>query len=1522
MAHPVRKTLKVLGLTVAYTLLSVIGLVVLVLTFPPLRNFAVQQGVKYANGTLDGYTVAVKSVDRLDPWGLKVRGIQMFDDKKREIVNVPWVHVRIKPFALLKNTLHLTQVEVDGVRAHLYPSEPKPPEPEEPPGEPSTFTIRADRARIRGASLTTDWSGKTLHAVVGTLAAGGQWGPKPALALEQANVRVTADRDELLKLRTTQGNWKAESGGKVGIEAMVAGAPLTLDATIPALDDVEPWPIRDARLRISGVKRRTLALLGVTDGAELNTSLDLALDAKSQGDRLDATLGVRANRSRIAVDASADRKRYEVAVRVSPTKLDQVAGILPAMKLESALRVHATPGYDPDADSLIPKRVELSWSKLAIDDGDVPPGKLIAELPMPVVRLVSLTLQGLESAFAASGEFDTERTRGKANLDFRELELNKLGVLQARGVAGLVDGGIAASFAADRIQADGELEILEFAHPSVAIDRLDLKFDALGPPTSPHGNLNLRIAALKAQDVMLDQVTAEAQVTTKTLLAKLQVRGPDSLLNAEIGGQRTANDQMRVQGIGRGTIAKKDFRFDLRELLYGERGITVQELSLYSGAQIARITGAYDRESVVNAQLNVNNVDLAEWTALAGVQGISGEVDGVIKVQGKSAEPQIDTTLEFTNAQYRSELPVDAKLTAKGDLASRKGQVALSLKSGEKIGAERKAKKEMQSSRPLGMEAKIDLALPTRPRDLAKAAQNAKVTADVNMHMPVEQLSAVAGDALVGLEGVLDLNLHADGTLDDPTVNTELRAWLKLPEQEGDPFEAIKLTANISKEEGKVDLWTRDEEGELLTFNGFVNWPGGSPRAAIDHPVGWQDTRFKLNAELHPRRLDVIQGVFAYFSKLYALSLPLRAGARISFEGDQGKLDGSAQVQAVVFGDKLDGRCALGTQSALELDARLKQDRVEADLLVRTDGGGEVKGKVETRLALNALEGGEPVVGPATVTLDGKNIAIHKLPGLCNLADGDASFRLVASALGKQKPALDLQASIKNLRAQNSMPLDVNAAVKAGDKLASLRADLTSRGQTVGTIGASVPLSYPDGTTPTVLPNAPLDGRVRFTKLPLANVLAFTEAVGNVKGTASADLTVKGKVSDPYPEGYLTFEDVNMSIAALAQPIKQLNGRIEVRGRSVKIPKLTARDRDGRLKIEGFASLDQDLSGTAGLYLEADEFPLRQQGTVIGELTTRARLDMKIPDNLAAEAQLKILDGRIWLTGERGKNVQSLEAHPDVRFADEKVEQEATPAEEQAAGKETFTFASFKIRTEDDLWLMHNDFGIQVGVKMNLITGENGPELTGEANIHRGELKLMGKVFILQKDSAIRFTGPIPPDPELDITAKFNPPAGRALIVKVTGVGSAPILEFSGAATNAGEAVAVLTGLGQKQQSRSGGDPATDMAKVASSMTAGLLIMTARREFGDWVPMISVETNDQGRMSARAGFDASKLIPEWLDGFAKGAYVEGIIGSGQGSGASRSGMGVRLEVALPRDFITSLGLGTNSAWSADVAWSP
>jgi len=227
---------------------------------------------------------------------------------------------------------------------------------------------------------------------------------------------------------------------------------------------------------------------------------------------------------------------------------------------------------------------------------------------------------------------------------------------------------------------------------------------------------------------------------------------------------------------------------------------------------------------------------------------------------------------------------------------------------------------------------------------------------------------------------------------------------------------------------------------------------------------------------------------------------------------------------------------------------------------------------------------------------------------------------------------------------------------------------------------------------------------------------------------------------------------------------------------------------------------------------------------------------------------------------------------------------------------------------------------VQVALDLTLSEGEEGAVMRGDAQITRGELQILGKTFKIQK-GVIHFTGDVPPDPDLNLKATYQPPSSQPLHVTVTGLASAPVLSFSGAATNMGEAVSLLSGVGK---AKSGNQSAQqDVSNFATTLTAGLLSVAARRKFGDWVPTLGVETNAAGQVNgARAGFDASDIIPKFMRGFARGAYVEGIVGGASQSQGGSVGVGVRLDLSLPRDFVTSMGYGPGTRWSADLLWAP
>jgi hypothetical protein len=297
------------------------------------------------------------------------------------------------------------------------------------------------------------------------------------------------------------------------------------------------------------------------------------------------------------------------------------------------------------------------------------------------------------------------------------------------------------------------------------------------------------------------------------------------------------------------------------------------------------------------------------------------------------------------------------------------------------------------------------------------------------------------------------------------------------------------------------------------------------------------------------------------------------------------------------------------------------------------------------------------------------------------------------------------------------------------------------------------------------------------------------------------------------------------------------------------------------------------------------------------------------------------------LTTQDIAQVQSLDQHPEVFFSDNAPK--PGRAAEQDNTPKTVMHATIKILTTEPIWIRRDDFAVQMTTDLKIVLGDEPPEMTGVIALQRGYISLMGQTFEIKRGRVI-MTGGTDIDPQLEITATHSDPSGTEVDLEVTGFVTHPELAFTvnGRAVTPGEAVMAITGLDKQG---GGGDVQSQMASMAIGMTTGLLSLGARREFGDWIPRLQFEQGDQTRL--RVGFEADKLIPKFMRGFVRGAYVEGIWagdnnaqpGSGSETSATANnskGEGVLLELMLPKDLVWAGQYGPGTVWSLDLDWRP
>jgi autotransporter translocation and assembly factor TamB len=1487
-------------------LLALAALPFLLLLIPAVREYALAHGLAYLRDQT-GYSLSVGELERIDPWALHARELHLKDETGQELVALAGVDVSLRPSSLLRGGITLPSVRVWGLRVSLPEASSEQPEATEPPAKEtqdgaSSFEIRVERARVEDAELGLSWLDADYRVRIEQLEAGGSWGRSWNVGLRSLDANLQRAGRELVWLSSQAGEWDAERGGTMTLAGAIGRAPLFMNVKLAALSDEQLWPAGSLDLTVRGLDRRGLEPLGVPEGAGLVRGQDLTLQADSTGTQLEARLSLRSQAGQLELSARLDPQQLEATLQLPRLRLAEASDYLPDLRAQGSL--HARWGY-----AGAPYPLEAEWRQVKLDGEALPNGRASGSLDLDAgwVHLDQLVLQGFERALELRGSYGFDAGDAELALRLREFSLERIPWLQSQGIQGSSDAQLAFRAKGEQdFTAQGFLELRKPRYAAVSARRVQLQLALVGELDAPRGEAELVVQQLKAQRMVLDRLALDFDGDTQHVHGKLLAFGPDSAFSADLLGSRPSAETYELKGSGNGRFAGRPVYFRLASFAENETGAYIGELWLRSERQRLHGRAQLDRKQRFDAILETQSLDLASWAQLAGVDGLKGHVEAFVHASGTAERPLVNVKLTAASVYGMNEGPFDVMLNLETDLEQ--GKLSSDMELTSPVDPDLRVNANVRAAFPAS-----DLAA------LSSVLEETTYELTLRSRAPIARLAHHAGPRMEALRGTLSANLDAHGNLDDPHAELSVNATLGMPADTDDPPEVLNVKAKVTPELGQLQIALSDVEGALLSIQGEAEWPAGSLRKAVQQTTSLTTLpKFHLRAFLAERRLDMMQGAVAYLAGVYKLAMPIRAKAELDLQGEADRLEGTARAKLLVFGDKLDADCALGTQSKIDLDAELKQNELRLKFLGYAQDGGSLKGDVRTTLARDSTRpDGTSPLGTTRIEAEGNRIALSKMPGLCDLSGGRADFTLRGEAFGERPPQAALELQVVDLQTVRSEPLGIKLKAGLDAKSAHVHSELSSRGKTTGTLAAKVALRYADSMLPSIAADAPLEAQLSVRDLPLAPFMSIGEQLGRPGGHATADLKVTGTLDRPRPKGFVEVHDASLSIAALAQPFRGVHARVELDQHRLTLRELTAKDLGGTLRVSGEARYADDFSGLANLRIEAKKFPLRRQGVVVGELTTNTLVSAALNQTLQADVDVKVRDGRIWLTGEQGGEVQSLDANSAVRFIDapEETAQEAGQPSEPG-----LSLRKLKLASEREIWLMHKDFSVQVGFDIR-ISQEDGPKIEGEARLVRGDFMLLGKSFDIQK-GAIRFTGDSPPDPELDLRASYRSNTGEDLIVQITGRGSSPALTFSGAATNAGDAVLVLSGRGKagaENQARA------DAAGFAASVTAGLLSVTARRELGDWVPMLRVETDAQGTPSrAAAGFDASKLIPPFLDGIAKGAYVEGIVGSTQTNNprGGSVGLGVRLELAFPRDLITTFGYGPGPNWSTDLAWAP
>lgn len=1498
--------------------------------------------------------ITVGSIDEARLGRITLRDVVILDPEGNEVIRVGEARVSPDFGAILQGKIDLSAVDAKDVEVALRLSprgslsivdafvEPTPEEEDTTPSAIQVFVraIRIDRGRVRIHVLGDPPIDLVNVAIRGSVTV------TDATRLLIDRLDFDSERADVALLRTrgVRGAYRSAPGEHSRIALDLRGGEdvvrLDADARNPAR---ETDPITDTRVRahlaLAPITSRLLAALDQEALAE-QTPTRVTADIHLSGAIFDARLRgfVRVNDETISLEGSY-RAEGESRAKLctAGATLSAFYGALPEQRIhgcfEARIGAYSTESMAigvyvrgakldetllPDLD--LNANAHLERQEIEILGLDLPN---VPKDPAPKIVLtgrigfegegdVSLSVRGLEPGDDPAIEALLGTMRGR--LDARAVA--HLGAAPSEGAPSPIQLALDATVTGLRA-SDARAErshVVVRADGTTASPRFDVRGDvytlSAGGFRAEHTTLHAHGSlARMALDVQSELGHGRGLVVHATATSTNDVfRGN---LRASAG---TPNDAwgMVVENATYDTV-RKNARIPSLRIAHEESEITASA-SLRNGRSV--------EANVHIAKLEVHDLLRALGTP---IRDFTATLAGDVTVGGTTSAPTIHGELALEDTKVARLEGITAQTTL--DYGRSGANVGATVAVDERVDLVLAASATWPAGTPIS--SVLDVASLDASLDVAK--------------LDLTVLDLVSSSVL-GLAGELTGDVRVQGSASAPEITVDLTAEaLALPVT---PVRPEELVADLDARwaDGlEAHLATRDVVGDLLSIDVRLDLASA---ALVRGELVLSEAPFEVSATLAERPFDDLpfdidplrdQGMF------------LAVNATV--EHSPGS-DLQAEVEARMHTEPPENRVVsdrCGDAHDVEMIVHGGLDRGET----RIDIGLSTKGTRSVELALTAdtpvdawLSGTATPALVAELTGTIRGLEMGHVPVLCEHARGTLDASLRGHELGRPSAKLELHAESAGLSFGNDVRVALEADVTVQDPKAQATIVLRSQDGGRGDVTASLPFTLgEDGMSPTI-PDGEISANARFHELSLEPIAGITPFVRRRAGTIDGHIAITGTLSNPVPNGEIRLHDVSVLMPGLEQRLSELEAHVSIDPSRIVVHELRARDVRGRVSLTGEARFEGNVPMRLEASLEARDFPVRQEGLIIAEVTSNAELSL-VREEGALRGALEFQSLNVHMPDELRTSLQDLEENHDIVYLDsyppgwtppEEVEPEPAEATSEVDEASTFVPTYFHIDMSTPFWIRRSDFAIELSAELDLGVEERGLRLSGTVHTRRGFIDLLGNSFDIE-EGTVRFPGGTSIDPVLDLTAMANKGRPNEVTVRIKGTVAALELKFYDKSDNeltAGLALQCITTaqcseLGDFSGSGNEDQAAEQQAQNAlASLTVGLLTAAARHGIGDAVPRIGVSTGGGfDAVTARVGFEANKLIPKFLRAIVLSLYIEGFVSNDEDESTDRAEVqergsqvsgGFLVELRHPRSLVTRGRFAPRSGWSLDITW--
>lgn len=399
-------------------------------------------------------------------------------------------------------------------------------------------------------------------------------------------------------------------------------------------------------------------------------------------------------------------------------------------------------------------------------------------------------------------------------------------------------------------------------------------------------------------------------------------------------------------------------------------------------------------------------------------------------------------------------------------------------------------------------------------------------------------------------------------------------------------------------------------------------------------------------------------------------------------------------------------------------------------------------------------------------------------------------------------------------------------------------------------------------------PKDSLDARLTIEEFPLA-ILQMIDVGEGVSGYIEGDVTVKGSMESPDPEGGFHLVDASLQIPEYGVDYREIKFGIDFQGEEVLLDTLLIRSDDGTLTGGGRIGFSSDFYkgdvNDSEIKLTFNKFNPVNHKQFNMQVSGNASLGGS-KDDVKFDGDLNIPQSEIYLPAIfnlMGKMVETEMPQPilvrELSALESDTIESINISEVDTTATDSLKFDYFnnltgevRLKIPKNTWIKNEDMHIEISGDLEFIKHKQFFELFGSVEVVRGQYDLLGRTFMIESGT-ISFQGGEELMPRMDITANYtfrnSERVQQELRVTISGTAEEPEVSFTmdGSNVSEGDALSyILFGQSMNELSMDQQENVAGAGGMAGQAAASILSSQLTNFLGDKINVDYIEVKSEG----------------------------------------------------------------------------